>query len=89
VPVHSSPPAVTVTALEVETRAVLRQLGKYTVETVNGTGFFRGRFDGWNVAVVEAGPGNAGAWPRSPFAPSSTTTPTSRSSSAWRAASRT
>jgi nucleoside phosphorylase len=36
-------------------------LGKYTVETVNGTGFFRGRFDGWNVAVVEAGPGNAGA----------------------------
>jgi nucleoside phosphorylase len=24
-------------------------------------GFFRGRFDGWNVAVVEAGPGNAGA----------------------------
>jgi nucleoside phosphorylase len=50
-----------VTALEVETRAVLRQLGKLTVETVNGTGFFKGHFEGWDVAVVEAVPGNARA----------------------------
>jgi nucleoside phosphorylase len=61
VPERPSPTVVIVTALEVETRAVLRQLGNHTIETVGGTGFFRGRFEGWNVAVVEAGPGNAGA----------------------------
>ena len=60
-PERLSPTVVIVTALEAETRAVLRQLGQHAVETVNGTGFFRGRFDGWNVAVVEARPGNAGA----------------------------
>ncbi|WP_342724201.1 hypothetical protein AAFG07_34790 [Bradyrhizobium sp. B097] len=60
-PQRQSPIAVIVTALEVETRAVLRQLGRHTVETVNGTGFFKGQFDGWDIAVVEAGPGNAGA----------------------------
>lgn len=52
---------VIITALDVETRAVLRHLGKFTVETVNGTGFFRGRFEGWDVAVVEAGAGNTSA----------------------------
>jgi nucleoside phosphorylase len=61
VPRPPSPITVIVTALEIETRAVLRQLGKHTVETVNGTGFFKGHFEGWDVAVVEAGPGNAGA----------------------------
>ncbi|WP_314951898.1 hypothetical protein ACFKHW_04005 [Bradyrhizobium lupini] len=60
-PQRLSPTAVIVTALEVETRAVLRQLGKHAVETVNGTGFFKGQFDGWDIAVIEAGPGNAGA----------------------------
>ncbi|WP_143273858.1 5'-methylthioadenosine/S-adenosylhomocysteine nucleosidase [Bradyrhizobium canariense] len=45
-PQRSSPTAVIVTALEVETRAVLRQLGKHTVETVKGTGFFKGQFEG-------------------------------------------
>lgn len=60
-PERPSLTVVIVTALEVETRAVLRQLGGCTVETVSGTGFFRGRFEGWDVAVVEAGPGNAGA----------------------------
>lgn len=55
------PSAVIITALEVETRAILRQLGERTVETVEGTGFFRGQFEGWDVAVVEAGPGNASA----------------------------
>lgn len=60
-PQRPSPTAVIVTALEVETRAVLRQLGKCNVETVGGTGFFKGEFEGWDIAVVEAGPGNAGA----------------------------
>lgn len=60
-PERPSPTVVIVTALAVETAAVLRQLGQHTVETVNGTGFFKGRFEGWNVAVVEAGPGNSGA----------------------------
>lgn len=55
------PTVVIITALGVETRAVLRQLANFTVETVGGTGFFRGQFQGWDVAVVEAGPGNASA----------------------------
>jgi len=50
---------VIVTALDVETKAVLRHLGNdWTDETVQGTVFYRGTFEGWNVAVVEAGPGN-------------------------------
>jgi nucleoside phosphorylase/tetratricopeptide (TPR) repeat protein len=53
--------AVILTALEVETRAVLRQLGNSTDETVSGTGFFRGQFEGWDVAVAEVGAGNVGA----------------------------
>lgn len=52
---------VIITALDVETRAVLRQLEKHTVQTVDGTGFFLGKFKCWDVAVVEAGPGNASA----------------------------
>ena len=59
-PKRSSATAVIVTALEVETRAVLRQLGKYDVETVSGTGFFKGLFEGWEVAVVEARPRQCG-----------------------------
>ena len=47
---------VIVTALDVETKAVLRHLGNdWTDETVQGTVFYRGTFEGWNVAVVEAG----------------------------------
>ncbi len=53
--------AVVLTALEVETRAVLRQLGEFRDETVSGTGFFRGQFEGWDVAVAEVGAGNARA----------------------------
>lgn len=60
-PERQSPTVVIITALDVETRAVLRQLGATTVETVGGTGFFRGRVEGWDVAAVEAGPGNSGA----------------------------
>ncbi len=53
--------AVILTALEVETRAVLRQLGRFTNETVSGTGFFKGQFEGRDVAVAEVGPGNVSA----------------------------
>lgn len=60
-PARPSKTVVIITALEVETRAVLRQLGKSTVETIDGTGFFKGQFAGWDIAVVEAGAGNSGA----------------------------
>lgn len=53
-----SPTVVIVTALDVETRAVLRQLGDHHEEVVQGTVFFVGAFMGWKVAVVEVGPGN-------------------------------
>lgn len=52
---------VVLTALEVETRAVLRNLGSFTDEVVSGTGFFRGQFEGWDVAVAEVGAGNVSA----------------------------
>jgi nucleoside phosphorylase len=53
--------AIVLTALEVETRAVLRQLGNFAAETVSGTGFFKGQFEGWEIAVAEVGSGNAAA----------------------------
>ena len=53
--------AVILTALEVETRAVLRQLGRFTNETVSGTGFFKGQFEGRDVVVAEVGLGNVSA----------------------------
>lgn len=55
------PVAVILTALDIETRAVLRHLGTFTTEAVFGTQFFRGTFAGWGVAVAEVGPGNVGA----------------------------
>jgi nucleoside phosphorylase len=52
---------VIVTALDLETRAVLRHLGKWCDDTVEqGTVFYTGRFHEWDVAVVETGPGNVG-----------------------------
>lgn len=53
--------AIILTALEVETRAVLRQLGNSTDETISGTCFLRGQLEGWDIAVAEVGPGNVGA----------------------------
>jgi nucleoside phosphorylase len=50
--------AVILTALEVETRAVLRQLKDVQEETVKQTVFHVGRFEEWEVAVAECGPGN-------------------------------
>lgn len=53
--------AIILTALEVETRAVLRHLLDRSEELVGGTVFHCGTFEGWNVAVGEIGPGNASA----------------------------
>jgi len=53
--------AVILTALEVETRAVLRQLQDVQEETIKQTVFHIGRFEGWEVAVAESGPGNVRA----------------------------
>ena len=55
---------VIVTALDVETKAVLRHLGQdWTDEEDNGTVYvyYRGKFQNWDVVVVEAGPGNISA----------------------------
>jgi nucleoside phosphorylase len=57
-PQHPTQSVVIVTALDLETRAVLRQLGPWTEETVDGTVLYIGAFADWNVAVVEVGPGN-------------------------------
>jgi nucleoside phosphorylase len=53
--------AVILTAIEVETRAVLRQLKDVQEETVKQTVFHVGRFEGWKIAVAECGPGNVRA----------------------------
>jgi nucleoside phosphorylase len=52
---------VIVTALDIETRAILRQLGNWEEETVDGTVLYRGKFEDWHVAVVEVGTGNSAA----------------------------
>ena len=52
---------VILTALDVETRAVLRHLPDWTDVTVKGTVFYQGKFEGWNVAVAEVGVGNVRA----------------------------
>jgi len=52
---------VIVTALDLETRAVLRHFDQWSDETVEqGTVFYTGKFEEWDVAVVETGPGNVG-----------------------------
>ncbi len=52
---------VIVTALDLETKAVLRHLGDYSDDVVEqGTVFYTGKFLEWDVAVVETGPGNIG-----------------------------
>ena len=52
---------IILTALHVETRAVLRHLSDVREETVRGTVFHVGRFDEWVVAVAECGEGNVHA----------------------------
>ena len=53
--------AAILTALDVETRAVLRHLTKRDERTIDGTVFYLGRFEDWGIAVAEAGPGNSSA----------------------------
>jgi nucleoside phosphorylase len=61
---RAQPPArcaLILTALEVETRAVLRHVPDQKIENVGGTVFHRGVVEGWDVIVAEVGPGNAPA----------------------------
>jgi nucleoside phosphorylase len=60
-PAPSSKTAIILTALQVETRAILRHLGERSEEAVEGTVFHRGRFEDWDIAVAEIGAGNAAA----------------------------
>jgi nucleoside phosphorylase len=53
--------AVILTALEVETKAVLRHLTETNEVTVKHTAFHVGEFGSWEIAVVECGAGNARA----------------------------
>jgi nucleoside phosphorylase len=53
--------ALILTALELETRAVLRHMPDRKTELVTGTVFHRGVVEGWDVVVAEVGPGNAPA----------------------------
>jgi nucleoside phosphorylase len=53
--------AVVLTAIEAETQAVLRHLADRGWQRVFDTWFHTGQFDGWTIAVAEAGPGNAPA----------------------------
>jgi hypothetical protein len=55
VPAPSSKTAIILTALQVETRAILRHLPDCSEEVVEGTVFHHGRFGGWDVAVAELG----------------------------------
>jgi nucleoside phosphorylase len=52
---------VVLTALEVETRAVLRHLAAVREETVKGTVFHVGQFGDWEIALAECGAGNVRA----------------------------
>jgi nucleoside phosphorylase len=53
--------AVLLTALDIETRAVLRHLKRKGERTIDGTVFYLGNFEDWSIAVVECGPGNSSA----------------------------
>jgi nucleoside phosphorylase len=54
-----TPTVLFVTALDVETKAILRHVGDdWTDEEVDGTVYYRGKFEDWDVVIVEAGPGN-------------------------------
>jgi nucleoside phosphorylase len=53
--------AVMLTALDVETRAVLRHLKREGETTINGTVFYLGNFENWSIAVAECGVGNTSA----------------------------
>jgi nucleoside phosphorylase len=50
--------AVILTALEVETRAVLRHVPGWRDNVVRDTVFYHGRFENWDIAIAEVGAGN-------------------------------
>jgi nucleoside phosphorylase len=52
---------VVLTALEIETRAVLRHLANVEETTVKGTVFHVGQFGDWDIALAECGAGNVRA----------------------------
>jgi nucleoside phosphorylase len=52
---------VILTALDAETKAVLRHLKPQREKTISGTVFYRGKFEIWDIAVAEAGAGNTSA----------------------------
>jgi nucleoside phosphorylase len=49
------------TALDAETRAVLRHLERRGERTIDGTVFYLGSFGDWDIAVAECGAGNTSA----------------------------
>lgn len=53
--------AIILTALPVETRAVLRHSTDWTEEVVDGTVFHRAQIEDWDIVVAEVGVGNASA----------------------------
>ena len=53
--------AVILTALDVETQAVLRHLERNGERTIDGTVFYLGRFADWDIAIAECGAGNTSA----------------------------
>lgn len=60
-PLRSNQSAVILTALGLETQAVLRHLSAISTESISGTVFFKGQFEGWDVSVAETGAGNVAA----------------------------
>jgi len=53
--------AVILTALDLETKAVLRHLEETGERVIDGTVFYQGRFEDWDIAVAECGAGNTSA----------------------------
>ncbi len=49
---------VILTAIDIETKAVLRHLSKIQRRVVSGTWFHVGHMEGWGIAVAEVGAGN-------------------------------
>ena len=59
--VRSANHALILTALQIETEAVLRHLDDLRTDQVGDTWFQTGQFGSWTVAVAEVGPGNSRA----------------------------
>jgi nucleoside phosphorylase len=53
--------AIILTALGIETSAILRHLPEYQEQVVRATIFYNGAFENWDIAIAEIGPGNHAA----------------------------